>query len=63
MVGSSSVVLPNVVFEEGACLGALSLAKHDLESYKLYAGIPARIIKSRNKEQIQQLEKQLKDGK
>ena len=63
IVGSSSVVLPNVVFEEGACLGALSLAKHDLKAYQLYAGIPARCIKQRNKNQIQQLEKQLKDGK
>lgn len=52
IVGASSVVLPNVYFEEGACIGALSLANKKLDSYKLYAGIPARLIKDRNKVDI-----------
>jgi galactoside O-acetyltransferase len=59
IVGTGSVVLPDVVFEEGACLGALSLANKDLAEYTLYAGIPARILKKRNKEEIQKLEKRL----
>ena len=58
IVGANSVVLPNVIFNTGSALGALSLANEDLEEYKLYAGIPARLIKSRNKTNILKLEKQ-----
>ncbi|MDD2268974.1 MAG: LPS biosynthesis protein [Eubacteriales bacterium] len=56
IIGSNSVVLPNVIFQEGACLGALSLANKDLEKYKLYAGIPAVLLKERDKNTIQKLE-------
>lgn len=59
IVGAGSVVLPDVIFEEGACLGALSLAKVDLKEYGLYAGIPSKYIKKRNKEEILRLEKKL----
>ena len=61
IVGAGSVVLPNVVFNEGACLGALSLANKSLEEYSLYAGIPAKFIKTRNKKEIIELEKLLKN--
>jgi galactoside O-acetyltransferase len=63
IVGAGAVVLPNVTFHEGACVGALSLANKDLEAWKLYAGIPARMIKERNREQIQGFEIKLKSGK
>jgi acetyltransferase-like isoleucine patch superfamily enzyme len=59
IVGAGSVVLPDVIFEEGACLGALSLANTILEEYKLYAGIPARFLKDRNKNEIIRLGKLL----
>lgn len=62
IVGAGSIVLPDVVFAEGACLGALSLAKTDLEEYSLYAGIPSRLIKKRNKNEILNLEKKLLNG-
>jgi acetyltransferase-like isoleucine patch superfamily enzyme len=61
IVGAGSVVLPDVIFFEGACLGALSLAKIDLKEFCLYAGIPARLIKKRNKSEIQKLENKLLD--
>ncbi len=57
IVGSGSVVLPNVTFGEGASLGALSLAKNNLAPWELYAGVPAKRIKSRDKMQILKLEK------
>ena len=57
IIGSGSVVLPNVIFYDGACLGALSLAKKDLDAWSLYAGIPAKKIKDRNKENILELER------
>ncbi len=52
IVGANSVILPNVTFEEGACVGALSLVKNDLCTWTLYAGIPAREIKKRDKKKI-----------
>ena len=61
IVGSGSVVLPDVIFEEGACLGALSLANKNLSKYTLFAGIPAKKIKSRNKGEIENLEKKYRN--
>ncbi|MCX5829837.1 MAG: hypothetical protein NTV58_17855 [Deltaproteobacteria bacterium] len=52
LIGANSVVLPNVTFFEGARLAALSLATTDLESYTLYGGIPARVIRDVNKTHI-----------
>lgn len=60
IVGAGSVVLPNVVFGEGAAVGALSLVKNNLEAWQLYAGVPAKKIKERNRTQIQSFEQQLK---
>ncbi len=62
IVGAGSVVLPNVIFGEGASLGALSLAKHNLAPWELYAGVPAKRIKSRNKMRILELEKMWREG-
>ena len=59
IVGAGTVVLPNVTFGEGACVGALSLMKQDLEPWFLYAGIPCRRIKARDREGILQLEREL----
>jgi galactoside O-acetyltransferase len=56
IVGANSTVLPDVVFNEGAALGAQSLAKVSLDGWALYAGVPAKKIKARNKEKILQLE-------
>jgi galactoside O-acetyltransferase len=61
IVGANSVVLPNVIFNEGATLGALSLAIKDLEEYTVHAGIPAKPIKARNKLNILKLEQQFYD--
>jgi galactoside O-acetyltransferase len=59
IVGSNSVVLPKVVFGEGASVGALSLVKKNLDPWTLYAGVPARRIKARNREQILRFEREL----
>ena len=61
IVGSNSVVLPNVDFGEGSVLGALSLAKNDLDEWFIYAGIPAERIKARSKEEILSLEREFLD--
>lgn len=61
IVGAGSVVLPNTRFHDGACVGALSLVNRDLEAWTLYAGIPARKIRMRNRENILALELKLKE--
>lgn len=60
IVGAGSVVLPNVTFKEGACIGALSLANNNLDEFTLYAGIPCKKIKKRQKEEIVLLETKFK---
>jgi len=52
IVGSNSVILPNVVLKEGAAVGALSLVNRNLDEWKLFAGIPVKFIKERDKEAI-----------
>lgn len=49
IVGSGSIILPGVVIEEGACVGALSLVKEKCRSFFMYGGIPAKLIKKRSK--------------
>jgi len=53
-IGGNSIILPNVTFNEGAVLGSLSLVPADMElkSWTLYAGIPAKPIRERNKKVI-----------
>ncbi|MCP4179888.1 MAG: hypothetical protein GY756_19170 [bacterium] len=63
IVGANSVVLPDVKFNDGASLGALSLAKEDLEAWSLYAGVPAKIVKKRDKETILKLEKKMLEAR
>jgi len=63
IIGANSVVLPNVIFNTGACLGALSLANKDLDEWCLYAGIPARFLKKRNEKNIKLLEKKFYERK
>ena len=55
IVGSNSVILPNVTLEEGSALGALSLANANIQKWWLYAGIPDKKIKKRNKNEILKL--------
>ena len=50
LIGSTSIVLPNVILKEGTCIGALSLVKKNTESWKMYAGSPIKFLKNRNKE-------------
>lgn len=57
IVGSNSTILPNVVLNAGSSVGANSLVNSNLESWKLYAGTPAKIIKDRDMVEILRLEK------
>ncbi len=59
LVATQCTLLPGVVMQEGAALGAHSLAKGELERFWIYGGVPARKLKPR-KEDLLALEKQLR---
>jgi len=52
IIGSGSVILPNISCEDGACVGALTLVNKSLDAWYLYAGIPAKKLKIRDKDNI-----------
>lgn len=58
IVGCASVILPGVRINEGAAIGAMSLVQKSCEAFEIYAGNPARRIKSRSKK-LNELEMQL----
>lgn len=50
IVGAGSVILPGVQIDDGAVIGAISLVKGNCKAFGIYAGIPSRWIKDRNKD-------------
>ena len=63
VVGANSVLLPGADLPDGAVVGALSLVKAQLSAWAIYAGVPARFIKSRSNNVLllqDQLEKESK---
>jgi galactoside O-acetyltransferase len=59
IIGANTVILPGVVIGEGAAIGANSLVTKDCEPWKIYAGSPAKAIKTRPQDKILELEAQL----
>lgn len=49
-LGCNCVVLPNVEIQEGVAVGAMSLVLGNLESWKIYKGIPTEYLAPRSKE-------------
>ena len=62
IVGSGSVILPNVTLEDGVAVGALSLVDRNCDAFGVYAGNPARCVKER-KCDLLQLEQQFMASK
>lgn len=50
IIGSGSVVLPAVTLHEGVAIGALSMIDKDCDAFEIYAGVPARKIKNRQRD-------------
>lgn len=50
IIGSGTVILPDVTVGEGASVGALSLVIRDLPEWGVYFGAPAKKIKDRKKD-------------
>lgn len=57
IIGSGSVVLPNVVINEGAVVGALTLIKDTCKEFTVYTGVPAKEKKERSRDLLK-VEKQ-----
>lgn len=53
IIGSGSIVLPNITLNEGTAIGSLSLITKNTEEWKIYGGVPAKIIKNREKKCIE----------
>lgn len=49
IIGSGSVILPNVNIGEGCAIGALTLISKDCEEFSIYSGNPAKKIGKRLK--------------
>jgi dTDP-4-amino-4,6-dideoxy-D-glucose acyltransferase len=58
IIGSGSIVLPNVTLEEGVAVGALSLIRKNCEAFGIYSGAPAKRISERKRDLLE-LEKML----
>jgi acetyltransferase-like isoleucine patch superfamily enzyme len=58
LVGANAVILPNTVMREGSCVGAMSMARGELAEAWVYAGVPARQLKERDRDYLE-LEKEL----
>ena len=52
IIGSGTIVLPNVKINDYSSVGSLSLINKDVDEFKIVAGIPAKEIKNRNKNLI-----------
>ena len=48
-LGANTVVLPNTTIKEGTVTGAMTFVKKNLDSWGIYAGIPATLKKKRSK--------------
>jgi len=58
IVGSGTVVLPNLTIGDGVAIGALSLVTKDCDEFGVYVGAPVKKIKDRKRELLS-LEKKL----
>jgi galactoside O-acetyltransferase len=54
IIGSGAVILPGITLGEGACVGALSLVNRDCEPFTVYAGAPAKEIRQRRNDLLDQ---------
>lgn len=53
IVGSGSVILPNLTLEEGVAIGALSLVTKDCDAFGVYIGTPAKKVKERKRDLLE----------
>jgi acetyltransferase-like isoleucine patch superfamily enzyme len=59
IVGAGTVILPNVMIGEGAAVGALSLIRHDVAPFTVWAG--GRTLKERQRDLLELEQAMLRD--
>jgi acetyltransferase-like isoleucine patch superfamily enzyme len=62
VVGAGAVVMPGVIVEEGSVIGALSLARRNVPAWTIWSGVPARRIKTRNRDFVRLAERLTEAG-
>lgn len=62
IIGCGSVVLPGITLYEGVAIGALSLVTQTCDSFGIYLGIPAKKIKNRKRDLLEQEIKLMTDN-
>lgn len=56
LIGAYAIILPGVTIGDGAVIGAGSVVTHNVPSYAVAAGVPAKILRYRyTKEEIHKL--------
>ncbi|MGV1060031.1 acyltransferase [Clostridium perfringens] len=53
IVGASSIIFPGVILAEGTSVGAMTLVTKNTEPWKIYVGVPAKVIGDRSKELLE----------
>ena len=53
IIGTQSVILPDVTIGEGSSVGAMSLVNRSLEPWGVYFGVPARRLKERSRDLLE----------
>jgi dTDP-4-amino-4,6-dideoxy-D-glucose acyltransferase len=61
IIGAGSIIFPNVTIGTGTAVGSLSLVNRDCAPWKVYAGTPVKMIKSRRRDIILNYQKRLED--
>lgn len=57
LIGTGSTVLPGVTAGEGCSFGAMTLVNRSTEPWGVYAGIPARRLRERERDLLEQAKK------
>jgi acetyltransferase-like isoleucine patch superfamily enzyme len=51
-IGTNAVILPGVTVGRGSIVGAGAVVTHDVPPFSIVAGVPARVIRSRTREEV-----------
>lgn len=51
-IGAGSIIMPNIIINEGAAIAALSFVNKSIEEWTIAGGIPAKLIKARSKKMV-----------
>ena len=57
-IGAGAIILPGVTIGEYAVIGAGATVTKDVPAYTVVVGVPARIVKTFDKQEIKQLKKE-----